>query len=141
MNNIFKIFFIFLFTLCLSKTGNSQDSNCLYKNPLCFYNTDILNYLQVLHKNQQYSKMTNYLYGPNIDGKDKKSLEESLSNANFGYSLKRVGIKEKNKTSWSLTYQRTILGTNETFKIDCALINDTCRIYIDDKAWQTIFKK
>lgn len=141
MNNFIKIFFIFLFTLYLSKAGYSQASNCLYKNPLCFYNTDILNYLQVLHKNQQYSKMTNFLYGPNIDGKDKKSLEESLSNANFGYSLKRVGIKEKNKTSWSLTYQRTILGTNETFKIDCALINDTCRIYIDDKAWQTIFKK
>jgi hypothetical protein len=141
MNNFIKIFFIFLFTLCLSKAGYSQDANCLYKNPLCFYNTDILNYLQVLHKNQQYSKMTNFLYGPNIDGKDKKSLEESLSNANFGYSLKRVGIKEKNNTSWSLTYQRTILGTNETFKIDCALINDTCRIYIDDKAWQTIFKK
>ncbi len=141
MNNFIKIFFIFLFTLCLSKAGYSQDSNCLYKNPLCFYNTDILNYLQVLHKNQQYSKMTTFLYGPNIDGKDKKSLEESLSIDNFGYSLKRVGIKEKNKTSWSLTYQRTILGTNETFKIDCALINDTCRIYIDDKAWQTIFKK
>jgi hypothetical protein len=141
MKNILKIFFIFLFTLCLSKAGYSQESNCLYKNPLCFYNTDILNYLQVLHKNQQYSKMTTFLYGPNIDGKDKKSLEESLSNANFGYSLKRVGVKEKNKTSWSLTYQRTILGTNETFKIECALIKDTCRVYIDEKAWQTIFKK
>lgn len=141
MNNLFKIFFIFLFTLCLSKAGYSQESNSLYKNPLCFYNTDILNYLQVLHKNQQYSKMTNFLYGPNIHGKDNNTIEESLSNASFGYSLKRVGIKEKNKTSWSLTYQRTILGTNETFKIDCALINDTCRIYIDDKAWQTIFKK
>ncbi len=85
--------------------------------------------------------MITFLYGPNIDGKDKKFLEESLSNANFGYSLKRVGIKEKNKSSWSLTYQRTILGTSETFKIDCELIKDTCRIYIDDKAWQTIFKK
>ena len=141
MLNILKIFFIYLITLCLSKTVYSQDANCLYKNPLCFYNTDILNYLQVLHKNQQYSKMTNFLYGPTIDGKDITALEESLSNASFGYSLKRVGVKEKNKTSWSLTYQRTILGTNETFKIDCALINDTCRIYIDDKAWQTIFKK
>jgi hypothetical protein len=142
MKNILKIFFISLITLCLSKTGYSQEANsCLYKNPLCFYNTDILNYIQVLHKNQQYSKMTNFLYGPTIDGKDIPALEESLSNASFGYSLKRVGIKEKNKTSWSLTYQRTILGTNETFKIDCALINDTCRIYIDEKAWQTIFKK
>ena len=85
--------------------------------------------------------MANFLYGPKIDGKDKNTIEESLANANFGYSLKRVGVKEKNKTSWSLTYQRTILGTNETFKIDCAVINDTCRIYIDEKAWQTIFKK
>jgi hypothetical protein len=141
MLNIFKIFFIFLFTLCLSKAGYSQDSNCLYKNPLCFYNTDILNYIQVLHKNQQYSKMTNFLYGPTIDGKDIPALEESLSNTSFGYSLKRVGIKEKNKTSWSLTYQRTIIGTNETFTIECALIKDTCRVYIDEKAWQTIFKK
>ena len=141
MKVVLKIFFISLITLCLRKAGYSQNSNCLYKNPLCFYNTDILNYLQVLHKNQQYSKMTTFLYGPNIDGKDKNSLEESLSNANFGYSLKRVGVKVKNKTSWSLTYQRTILGTNETFKIECSLINDTCRVYLDEKAWETIFKK
>ena len=141
MKVVLKIFFISLITLCLSKAGYSQDSNCLYKNPLCFYNTDILNYLQLLHKNQQYSKMTNFFYGPTIDGKNKNTIEESIANASFGYSLKRVGIKEKNKTSWSLTFQRTILGTNETFKIECALINDTCRIYIDEKAWQTIFKK
>ncbi len=85
--------------------------------------------------------MTNFLYGPNIDGKDKNPLEERLSNASFGYSLKRVGLKEKSKTNWSLTYQRTILGTTETFKIDCALIKDTCRIYIDEKAWNTLFKR
>ena len=95
MNNFFKIFFIFLFTLCLSKAGYSQESNCLYKNHLCFYNTDILNYLQILHKNQQYSKMANFLYGPTIAGKDKNTIEERLSNASFGYLLKRVGIKEK----------------------------------------------
>jgi hypothetical protein len=141
MKKILKIIFICIFVLCINKAGYSQDSNCLYKNPLCFYNTDILNYLQVLHKNQQYSKMTNFLYGPNIDGKDKNSLEDRLSNANFGYSLKRVGLKEKSKTNWSLTYQRTILGTTETFKIDCALIKDTCRIYIDEKAWNTLFKR
>lgn len=139
MLNILKIFFIYLITLCLSKTVYSQDANCLYKNPLCFYNTDILNYLQVLHKNQQYEEMVPFFYGSSLNNKSK--LEESLSNASFGYSLKRVGIKEKNKTNWSLSYQRTILGTNETFKIDCALINDTCRIYIDEKAWKTIFNR
>ena len=95
MNKLLKIFFISIFTLCLSKAGYSQESNCLYKNPLCFYNTDILNYLQILHKNQQYSKMANFLYGPTIAGKDKNTIEERLSNASFGYLLKRVGIKEK----------------------------------------------
>lgn len=141
MKNILRMLLICLCTLNIIKDSYSQVSTCLYKNPLCFYNTDILNYLQVLHKNQQYSKMANFLYGPKKDGKDKNTIEESLSNSSFGYSLKRVGVKEKNKTSWSLTYQRTILGTNETFKIDCAVINDTCRIYIDEKAWQIIFKK
>ena len=139
MNKLLKIFFISVFTLCLSKAGYSQESNCLYKNPLCFYNTDILNYLQVLHKNLQYEEMVPFFYGSSLNNKSK--LEESLSNASFGYLLKRVGIKEKNKSNWSLTYQRTILGTNETFKIDCALINDTCRIYIDEKAWKTIFNR
>ena len=139
MNKLLKIFFISVFTLCLSKAGYSQESNCLYKNPLCFYNTDILNYLQVLHKNLQYEEMVPFFYGSSLNNKSK--LEERLSNASFGYSLKRVGIKEKNKSNWSLSYQRTILGTNETFKIDCALINDTCRIYIDEKAWKTIFNR
>jgi len=81
----------------------------------------------------------NFIYGPAIDGKSKNSITDKLSNATFGYSLKRVGVKEKNKTNWSLTYQRTILGTNETFKIDCALINKKCKVYIDDRVWNTIF--
>ena len=139
MNKLLKIFFISVFTLCLSKAGYSQESNCLYKNPLCFYNTDILNYLQVLHKNLQYEEMVPFFYGSSLNNKSK--FEKRLSNASFGYSLKRVGIKEKNKTNWSLSYQRTILGTNETFKIDCALINDTCRIYIDEKAWNILFNR
>ena len=139
MNKLLKIFFISIFTLCLSKAGYSQESNCLYKNPLCFYNTDILNYLQVLHKNLQYEEMVPFFYGSSLNNKSK--LEERLSNASFGYLLKRVGIKEKNKTNWSLSYKRTILGTNETFKIDCALINDTCRIYIDEKAWNILFNR
>jgi len=130
---------ILIFTLFFVKVGYSQtNGNCLYKNPLCFFNTDVLNYLQVLHKNQQYNKMTTFFYGSS--DRTRQNLEDRLSNANFGYSLKRVGVKEKNKASWSLTYQRTILGTNETFKIECALINDTCRVFLDKKAWKMIFK-
>ena len=140
MKHKIKTWSIILFALCLFNVGHSQTkSNCLYKNPLCFFNTDVLNYLQVLHKNQQYNKMTTFFYGSS--DRTRENLEDRLSNANFGYSLKRVGVKEKNKTSWSLTYQRTILGTNETFKIDCALINDTCRVFLDKKAWQIIFKE
>ena len=140
MKYIFKIYLICLINLCVSKVTYSQEkNNCLYKNPLCFYNTDILNYLHALHKNQQYEKMLPFFYNSSVNNKSK--LVERLTNANFGYSLKRVGVKVKNKTSWSLTYQRKILGTNETFKIECALINDTCRVYLDEKAWQTNFKK
>ena len=140
MKRIIKIFIICLFTFCLNKVNYSQEkNNCLFKNPLCFYNTDILSYLQAVHKNQQYEKMLPFFYGSSVNNKSK--LLERLTNANFGYSLKRVGVKVKNKTSWSLTYHRTILGTNETFKIECALINDTCRVYLDEKAWETIFKK
>lgn len=140
MKYILKIYLICLINLCVSKVTYSQEkNNCLYKNPLCFYNTDILTYLQALHKNQQYEKILPFFYGSSVNNKSK--LVERLTNANFGYSLKRVGVKVKNKTSWSLTYQRTILGTNETFKIECALINDTCRVYLDEKAWETIFKK
>lgn len=139
MKHRIKTWSIILFASCLFKFGYSQtEGNCLYKNPLCFFNTDVLNYLQVLHKNQQYNKMTAFFYGSS--DRTRQNLEDRLSNANFGYSLKRVGVKEKNKTSWSLTYQRTILGTNETFKIDCALINDTCRVLLDKKAWKILFK-
>jgi hypothetical protein len=140
MKHKIKTWSIILFALCLFNVGHSQTkSSCLYKNPLCFFNTDVLNYLQVLHKNQQYNKMTAFFYGSS--DRTRQNLEDRLSNANFGYSLKRVGVKEKNKTSWSLTYQRTILGTNETFKIDCALINDTCRVLLDKKAWKILFKE
>lgn len=137
----FKIRLLLLFMFFLNKNIYSQAiNNCLYKNPLCFYNTDILKYLQVLHKNQQYNRMKVFLYGPLLSIKDKLSVEQKLSNVNFGYLLKRVGIKEINKTRWSLTYQRTILGTNENFKIECALINDTCKMFIDNKTWSLIFK-
>ena len=141
MKTRFTILVIFLCIFSLFGKGYAQNTgNCLFKNPLCFYNTNILNYLQVLHKNQQYDKACNFIYGPAIDGKSKNSIEEKLSDASFGYSLKKVGIKQKTNTSWSLTYQRKILGTNETFKIECALVNDTCKIYMDEKAWNTIFK-
>ena len=102
---------------------------------------NILNYLQVFHNYQRYNQMVPYLYGPAVDKLSKTEIEENLSDANFGYELKFSGIKPLDKTNWSLTYSRTILGTNETFKIKCALINDTCRVYVDSAAWNVLFNR
>ena len=124
----------------MSTSISLAQSDCLFKNPLCFYNTDILSYLQVLHKNQQYEKMTPFFYGSFIDSLGKNNLISSLNEADFGYSMKRVGVKETAKNKWSITYQRMIMGTTANFKIDCALVNDTCRVFIDQKVWSKIFK-
>ncbi|MFN6039198.1 MAG: hypothetical protein ACK452_12075 [Bacteroidota bacterium] len=117
-----------------------EDKSCLFKNPLCFYNTDLLSYLQILHKNQEYEKMTEFISGPLSKSLTKKELTDKLESASFGFKLKRVGIKKKNNSSWSLTYERTILGTAENFKIDCALEENTCKLYLDEKSWAIIFK-
>ena len=135
-----KRIFIFYASITMSASISLAQSDCLFKNPLCFYNTDILSYLQVLHKNQQYEKMTPFFYGSFIDSIGKEKLVNRLDEAEFGFSMKRVGVKETAKNNWSITYQRTIMGTNENFKIDCALVNDTCRVFIDQKVWNKIFK-
>lgn len=135
-----KRIFIFYASITMSASISLAQSDCLFKNPLCFYNTDILSYLQVLHKNQQYEKMTPFFYGSFIDSIGKEKLVNRLDEAEFGFSMKRVGVKETAKNNWSITYQRMIMGTNENFKIDCALVNDTCRVFIDQKVWNKIFK-
>lgn len=135
-----KSIFIFFVIITMSTSISLAQSDCLFKNPLCFYNTDILSYLQVLHKNQQYEKMTPFFYGSFIDLISKEKIINRLNEAEFGFSMKRVGVKETAKNKWSITYQRTIMGTDENFKIDCALVNDTCRVFIDQKVWSKIFK-
>jgi len=69
-----------------------------------------------------------------------KKLAAKLADVDFGYALKRVGIKEGDRKNWSLTYQRTILGTQENFKIEASLLNDTCRVYLDEKKWGQLFE-
>ncbi|MFZ9299431.1 MAG: hypothetical protein ACO23V_00560 [Chitinophagaceae bacterium] len=141
MNNVNRFILCVFIIICSSQVAYAQLKNsCLYRNPLCFYNTDILTYLQVLHKNQQYDKMIPFFYGEYLKTKGQKGLKTDLENGEFGYAMKRAGIRETGKNKWSITYQRTILGTNETFKIDCSLINDTCRIYLDQKTFKTIFR-
>lgn len=106
---------------------------CLFKNPLCFYNLDVLRYLQVLHQKQQYDEMIPFFYGPMREGLGTEKLAAKLADQDFGYALKRVGIKQVATGNWSLTYQKTILGTQENFKIEAALVGDTCRVYLDEK--------
>ena len=135
-----KHFSALLIALCFAGATYGQNESFLFRNPLSFYNTDILSYLQALHKNQQYEKMVPFFTGELRASRSQSAFVELLANAPFGYSMKRAGIREVNKgDEWSLTYQRTILGTQETFKVDCKLIEDTCRIMLDPRAYKIIF--
>jgi hypothetical protein len=133
-------YIIFLLIVNGSQNFVIAQDNCLFKNPLCFYNTDILTYLQVLHKNQQYETMSHFFFGPYQHNLSRQEFIKSLSEADIGYSLKRAGIKSISKGRWAITYQRTIMGTNETFKIQCAIEKDTCRVFLDKRTWETIFR-
>ena len=137
-----KSLLFIIIALCSLWTASAQHDSFLFRTPLSFYNTDILSYLQVLHKNQQYEKMVPFFTGPIVEAQTSSELEELLSDAPFGYSMKRSGIRETaSNQRWSLTYTRTILGTQETFKIDCVLERDTCRLVLDDKSIKAIFKQ
>lgn len=116
-----------------------SSSNCLFKNPLCFYNTDILSYQQTLYKTMQFEKMATFFYGPAVESRSKAKFISELSKAQFGYDLKRVGVTTVNPNSWSLMYQKTIQATKETFTIKCSLVRDTCRIWIDEQTFGVIF--
>ena len=131
-----------IITIFLFNSLYSQHESFLFRTPLSFYNADILSYLQVLHKNQQYEKMVPFFTGPLVSDKTTSELVSFLADAPFGYSMKRSGIREiETKQRWSLTYSRTILGTQETFKIDCVFERDTCRVVLDDKSKTAIFKQ
>ena len=144
-----KIFLSILVSigLVLTPIGNGkaihlpeEPNFCLFKNPLCFYNMDVLRYLQVLHQKQLYDDMTKFFYGPMKEGLGTEKLAAKLADQDFGYALKRVGIKEVDAKNWSLTYQRILLGTQENFKIKAVLVGDTCRVYLDEKKWALLFE-
>jgi hypothetical protein len=118
-----------------------QHDSFLFRTHLSFYNTDILSYLQVLHKNQQYEKMVPFFTGSALDGKSSSNMAAILADAPFGYSMKRAGILEvQPQQRWSITYSRTILGTQETFQIECVLERDTCRVILNKQSFPTIFR-
>lgn len=119
----------------------AKDASCLFKNPLCFYATDILGYLQILHKNSRYEEMLPFLYEPKELRKIGRSKAlKSIESMNFGYEFRRVGIKEEEKgVSWRITYQRTIFGTAETFTVICKNISDTTRLLMNTTQRRSVF--
>jgi len=44
-----------------------------------------------------------------------KQMEYKLTDARFGYQMKRTDVKTISKTSWLITYQGSIAATSETF--------------------------
>lgn len=128
--------------LLIGFEGYSQRNSGLFQNPLSFYNTDILTYISVLYKNQEFEKMAKFFTGPAKEQYSTAVFINYLSEAPFGYTFKRAGIKEMEKGKrWNLTYQRIWLGTNEMFRISCVLERDTCRIYLTEDSRNQIFKK
>ena len=137
-----SIVFLTLFAGTSYLGASAQQETFLFRTPLSFYKTDILSYLQALHKNQQYERMVPFFTGQAVAGMSQHAIAEMLSNAPFGYGMKRAGIREiEPNQKWSITYSRTILGTQETFKVECALVRDTCRLVLDEKSKTTIFKQ
>jgi len=120
---------------------NGNNTSCLFKNPLCFYSTDILTYLQILYKNSRYEEMLPFLHEPQeLKKLGKSKAIKLIESMNFGYEMKRVGIKEeKTGKQWKITYQRIILGTSETFTITCGNVQDTTRLLMNTTQRKSIF--
>jgi hypothetical protein len=61
-------------TLLLLSSMHARQESFHFSTPLSSYNTDILSYLQVLHRNQQYKIMVPFYYGRNMS----KSLSKRI---------------------------------------------------------------
>jgi len=120
-----------------------SENSCLFKNPLCFYATDILSYLQILHKNARYEEMLPFLYEPKeLKKLGKTKALKAIESMSFGYEFRRVGIQEIQKgNSWKIVYQRIIMGTAETFTVNCKNISDTTRLYMNTTQRKTVFHR
>lgn len=135
-----------IITLCivlshsLIAKKNEQES-CLFKNPLCFYSTDILQYIQILYKKSRYEEMLPFLHTPQELKKiGKRKALSSIEKMNFGYEFRRVGIKEEiKKNMWTITYQRVLFGSSETFTVQCRNVNDTTRLLMNSTQRKLVF--
>lgn len=135
---LFNCLVVLLFFMNFQQVKTAE--SCLFKNPLCFYSTDILQYVQILFKQMRYEDMVPFIYTPaEIKNKKPSQLVKEIEKMNFGYSFKRTGIRENPKGTWKISYQRTVLGTQELFTVQCSIIKDTCRLILNPKERQNIF--
>ena len=101
---------------------------------------DVLSYVHVLLRHQNHEQAAAFFYGPARDAWGAAGIADRLAACETVSGTRRVGLKELERAKrWSLTYERTVLGTTSTFKLTCALVNDTCRIYVDEAAWARLF--
>ena len=123
-----------------SSAASQATTSCLFRNPLCFYDMDVLSYVHVLLRHQNHEQAAAFFYGPARDAWGAAGIADRLAACETVSGTRRVGLKELERDKrWSLTYERTVLGTTSTFKLTCALVNDTCRIYVDEAAWARLF--
>ncbi|MGA1308086.1 MAG: hypothetical protein ACO30M_09380, partial [Candidatus Kapaibacteriota bacterium] len=63
-----------------------------------------------------------------------------IENMNFGYEFRRVGIKEEKKNQlWTITYQRVLFGSSETFRVRCRNVDDSTRLLMNSTQRKLVF--
>ncbi len=53
---------------------------------------------------------------------------------------RRAGVTVTEEgTKGYLTYDRSLVGTTQTSRVNCALVGNTCRMYLDASTWNQLF--
>jgi hypothetical protein len=132
---------VVLFSVAAVATAQTTaKTDCLFRNPLCFYDMDVLGYVQTLHRHQRYNEAAAFFYGPEVDRLGRAGVARMLEERETVSGTRRAGVRViEEGTKWSLTYDRTLVGTTRTFRVNCALVGDTCRMYLDAAAWSNLF--
>jgi hypothetical protein len=135
-----KFITVLLFTLLFAgSAAGQQPASCHLKNPLCFYGTDILAYLQAMHQAMQYEKILPYLTGPAVDEMERQDVIRWLSGLDWAYTFRRAGIREIEKGKWVINYKRSRQPYDDSFKVTCVMKNGFCRLWLDAKTIAALF--
>ncbi|MEY2773796.1 MAG: hypothetical protein RLZZ275_143 [Bacteroidota bacterium] len=58
---------VFFSVAAAAAAQTTAKTDCLFRNPLCFYDMDVLGYVQTLHRYQRYNEAAAFFYGPEVD--------------------------------------------------------------------------